>query len=84
MTGLSRFGYDRSKPFSSKIRYYDVNNPVEEVKVPEYYVIPQGWKEVIERLQLNGVTLLPLASDTTLEVEVDYLDEYSSQNQPYT
>lgn len=83
VTGLSRFGYDRSKPFSSKIRYYDVNKPVEEVKVPEYYVIPQGWKEVIERLELNGVILLPLENDTTLDVEVDYLDEYSSQNQPY-
>ena len=83
VTGLPRFGYDRSKPFSTKIRYYDVYKPVEEIKVPEFYILPQGWTEVIERLRLNGVKLIPLKEDTVLNVEVDYLDEFSSPRQPY-
>jgi len=83
VTGLPRFGYDRSKPFSTKIRYYDVYNTSEEIKVPEYYILPQGWWEVIEQLELNGVEFIPLKNDTILQVEVDYIDEFTSPKQPY-
>ncbi|HPF51071.1 MAG TPA: M14 family metallopeptidase [Draconibacterium sp.] len=83
VTGLPRFGYDRSKPFSAKIRYYDEYNISEEIKVPEYYILPQSWREVIERLQLNGVEMVPLKKDTIMQVEVDYIEEFTSPKQPY-
>nr|WP_321358605.1 M14 family zinc carboxypeptidase [uncultured Draconibacterium sp.] len=83
VTGLPRFGYDRSKPFTKEIRYYNVYNTVEEITIPEYYVLPQGWTKVIERLQLNGVGLVPMKKDTVMEVTVDYIDEYSSPKQPF-
>ncbi|WP_297098091.1 M14 family zinc carboxypeptidase [uncultured Draconibacterium sp.] len=83
VTGLPRFGYDRSKPLSKEIRYYDSYNTVEEITVPEYYVLPQGWIEVIERLQLNGIEMAPLKNDTIMEVTVDYIDEYSSPKNPF-
>ncbi len=83
VTGLPRFGYDRSKPFSEKIRFYDVYNPVESVKIPEYYIFSQGWKEITERLKMNGIKFLTLPKDTVLEVEVDYIQEATSPPQPY-
>ncbi|MDX1284551.1 MAG: M14 family zinc carboxypeptidase, partial [Draconibacterium sp.] len=83
LTGLPRFGYDLTKPYTNQIRYYDVYNPTEEVKVPEYYVLPQAWKQVVDRLVLNGIEFKKLTSDTTLEVEVYYIDEYSSAQRPY-
>ncbi len=83
VTGLPRFGYDRSKPFSAKIKYYDVYNTSEEINIPEYYVIPQGWKNVIDRLKLNGVDFIALEKDTVMEVTVDYIDECSSPSRPY-
>lgn len=83
VTGLPRFGYDRSKPFTSKIKYYDVYRTSEEIKIPDYYIIPQGWHEVINRLEWNGVHVEYLKNDTVLEVEVDYIDEFSSPKQPY-
>ena len=83
VSGLPRFGYDRSKPFSKEIRYYDSYNTVEEITIPEYYIIPQGWTEVIERLKLNGIEMVSLKNDTVMEVSVDYIDEYSSPKQPF-
>ena len=83
VTGLERFGYDRSKPFSKEIKYYDVYNTSEEIKIPEYYIIPQGWTEVIDRLKLNGVDIISLDKDTVIEVTVDYIDECSSPSRPY-
>ncbi|WP_163325731.1 M14 family metallopeptidase [Draconibacterium mangrovi] len=83
VTGLPRFGYDRSKPLSKEIRYYDTYNAVEEITIPEFYVLPQGWTEVIERLKLNGIEMISLKNDTLMEVTVDYIDEYSSPKQPF-
>jgi len=83
VTGLPRFGYDRSKPYSKEIRYYYSYNTVEEIKIPEYYILPQAWTKVIERLKLNGVIYRTLEEDQILEVEVDYIDEYDSAKRPY-
>ncbi|MEN8115585.1 MAG: M14 family zinc carboxypeptidase [Bacteroidota bacterium] len=83
LTGLKRFGYDKTKPYTRQIKYYDVYNPAEEIKVPEFYILPQAWKQVVDRLILNGVEFTTLPNDTTLEVEVYYIDEYSNSPRPY-
>ncbi|MCG6189100.1 M14 family zinc carboxypeptidase [Maribellus maritimus] len=83
VTGLPRFGYDRTKPYSHEIRYYDVYNTVEETQIPEYYILPQGWKEVIERLKLNGIEFYTISKDISFDVEVDYIDDFGGPPQPY-
>ena len=83
ITGLPRFGYDKTKPYSTQIKYYDIYNPTEKIKVPEYYILPQAWKSVVDRLILNGVEFSRLPNDTILEVEIDYIDEYSNSPGPY-
>lgn len=52
-----RLSYDKSQPWDSEIDYY--NRFVEDVVVqtPRAYVVPQQWREVIERLQWNGVQM---------------------------
>lgn len=83
LTGLQRFGYDKNKPYTKQIKYFNVYNPTEEVKVPEYYILPQAWKSVVGRLILNGIEFTRLPNDTVMEVEVYYIDEYSSSPRPY-
>ncbi|MBT6006044.1 MAG: hypothetical protein HOG79_10020, partial [Prolixibacteraceae bacterium] len=83
LTGLKRFGYDRSKPFTSSTKYYDVYNPTKTVQIPEYYILPQAWKSVVDRIKLNGIEFHTLIIDTILEVEIDYIDEFSNATRPY-
>lgn len=83
VTGLPRFGYDLTKPYTTEIKYFDVYIPTEIIRVPEYYILPQAWKSVAERLVLNGIEFETLKNDTTLEVEVYYIDEYSDAKQPF-
>ena len=80
VTGLPRFGYDKTRPYTEKIPFYDVYNATEEIKIPEYYILPQTWQRVIERLELNEIEFTRLPKDTTMEVEVYYIDEYSDAN----
>ena len=83
VTGLPRLGYDRTRPFTANIKYFDTYQPVEWVNVPEYFVLPQAWRPVMERLSLNQVDHIELARDTTIEVTVDYFDEVASPARPY-
>ena len=83
VTGLPRFGYDLDRPYTEQIKYFDVYEKTEEISIPEYYVLPQAWKNVVERLEINGIEYDTLKNDTTLEVEVYYIEDYSNAKQPY-
>ncbi len=82
-TGLQRMYYDRTKPFTKEIKFYDVFNPVNIVTKPAAYIIPQGWYAVINLLKLNGVKCKQFERDTTIEVEVYHIEDYKSYPKPY-
>jgi hypothetical protein len=58
-----RLAYDRSQPWEKDIVHFD--RCVEELAVaaPKAYLVPQAWREAIERLQWNGVELQRLEAD---------------------
>ena len=78
-----RPGYDHDRPFRDSIRWYNRYNAIELIKVPEYYLVPQAWKEVTYRLALNKVDHRVLQKDTLMEVNVDYLEDVSGSGKPY-
>ncbi len=83
VTGVSRPGYDRGRPFTAMIPWFNRYRPTEFVKVPEYYVVPQAWKPVMDRLVLNGINHRILKKDTIIEVTVDYIEDVSGADHPY-
>lgn len=58
-----RLSYDRNQPWEKDIPYFDRYLEDASATAPKAYLIPQAWREVIERLQWNGVTLQRLAQD---------------------
>ncbi|TAE19111.1 MAG: hypothetical protein EAZ95_02710 [Bacteroidetes bacterium] len=83
VTGLERTFYDRSKPIERPIQYFDAFAPDVVVQKPLAYIIPQGWQEVITRLQRNGVKLQRLTQDVRVEVEAYYIDSYETAPRPF-
>ena len=65
----TRLSYDRNEPWERDIAYY--NNFVTDVAVraPKAYIVPQQWREVIERLQWNGVEMERLAAPITVDAQ---------------
>ena len=80
---LKRFGYDRSKPYTEQIRYFDNWEATDYVKVPEFYILPQAYKDVIDRLDFVGIKYSEIQNDTIMKITVEYIDEYTSPPQPY-
>lgn len=83
VTKLPAMFYDHSKPFNKPVKYYNTFKPVETAEKPFAYIIPHGYKNVIDRLKLNEVKTLMLQHDTTLFVEYYIIDDYKSYPTPY-
>jgi hypothetical protein len=83
VSGLPRLYYDRSKPYEKEVPFFNFYTAGNFVQKPKAYIIPQGWTKVIELLQINKVTIIPLKKDTSFEVEVYHVDDYKPAAQPY-
>jgi len=82
-TGLPVLFYDHDRPYTRQVRFNDVFIPADSVEKPAAYVIPQGWWDVLELLQLNHIRMTRLSSDTVIGVTWYHIDEYKSLPRPY-
>lgn len=83
ITGFPRLKYDRNKPFTKPVTYYNHFKPSDEVNIPRAYVIPQGWFNVIDLLKLNAVEMRRFQNDTTLTVESYRIESYETVKTPF-
>ncbi|TKC00597.1 M14 family zinc carboxypeptidase [Pedobacter cryophilus] len=83
ISNQSRLYYDEKEPFTKKIPQLNKFEPGIEVNKPLAYVLPQAWDKAIRLLKLNNVKLQQLKHDTTLNVEMYYLEDYKTSPRPY-
>lgn len=83
VTGQQNYSFDRSDPWEKEIPYYKFFKPVLTASVPDYYILPSAWSEVVQRLQLNGVEMEQLTTDSIIEAEIYYIEKYKTVKQPY-
>lgn len=83
VTNGKRLFYDRSKPFTKPVKYYNNFVVTKEVDIPQAYILKQGWHKVISRLKNNHIEFAPLEKDTTFEVEMQYIDDYNTRTSAY-
>lgn len=82
-TGLNRMYYDRTKPFTKQVKFFDTFKPTDIIEAPKAYIIPQGWWAVIDLLKLNGVQMQRFTKDTIIDVQAYHIDDYKSYPKPY-
>ncbi|HEX2606740.1 MAG TPA: M14 family metallopeptidase [Flavisolibacter sp.] len=83
ISGLPRLYYDRSKPYTMTIPFYNTYYDTLSVDKPLAYIIPQGWWKVVERLQANGVTMRRLTKDSTVTVEAYKIAGFQASPRPF-
>lgn len=83
VTGLPRLKYNRSKPFEKLVNYQNYFKAKDSVVIPEAYVIPQGWHNVIELLKINNIAFKQFKNDTTITVESYRISNYKTRNNAY-
>ncbi|CAN7610064.1 M14 family zinc carboxypeptidase [Pseudoduganella sp. LjRoot289] len=79
----TRLSYDRSQPWEKDIAYYNSFPADVTVRAPKAYVVPQQWREAIERLQWNGVQMTRVESATTVQAQYYHIASVTSRPAPY-
>ena len=69
LTGGEWFVYHPDKPVIFKIPFFTKALPVATVKLPEAYIIPVEWIEVIKRIHLHGIKCYTINKPTTFTVQ---------------
>ncbi len=82
-TGLIKMFYNRNKPYDREIKFFNYFKAENVIEKPKAYIIPAGWYEVIERLELNGVKVWKILNDTSITASFYKIDEYKSRQTPY-
>jgi hypothetical protein len=78
-----RLSYDRSKPWEKDIAYYNSFVPAVTVPAPKGYIVPQAWREAIERLQWNGVEMARFDEAQTVEAQYYHIASVTSRTNAY-
>lgn len=82
-TDLQSMYYNKERPFEKQVKFYNQFVVSSEIKKPLAYIIPAGWQQVINLLQLNNVKIEKLKRDTLLALEVYHIADYKSLPNPY-
>ena len=83
ITGKQRLYFDRNKPYTRNISYFNTFKPAATITIPEQYIIPQGYHNVIELLKHNKIRYEYVQKDTVVSAEVYHIDSYETRRSPY-
>lgn len=83
VSGLPRLFYDRNKPKTIKLKYFNDYIPSDSVNMPMAYVIPVAYKEIIDRLNWNHINMKTIQRDTMVSCMVSYIVDYKTVKDPY-
>jgi hypothetical protein len=79
----TRLSYDRSAPWERDIAYFNHFPADITIAAPRAYVVPQAWREVIERLQWNGVQMERIEADKVVDVRCYHIKSVGSRPGAY-
>lgn len=83
VTNQLQLYYDRSKPWTKEIPYFNRLIATKTVKAPSFYLLPAGWSEAVDLLQNNGVKMTMIDQDSTLDVVAYEIDDFKTVESPY-
>ncbi|MBT8317247.1 MAG: hypothetical protein HKP59_06450, partial [Lutibacter sp.] len=83
VTNGKRLFYDRDKPFSKPVKYYNQFKASKQITIPKAYILKQGWWKILERLKGNCIEFTVFKQDTTITVEEQYITDYKTRTRAY-
>lgn len=83
ISGKMRLYYDRTKPYTKKIPFYDTYKPTKSIIIPKFYVIPKSEWKTLDFLARNKIITKPLEKDSILTVDSYKIQDYKTYPKPY-
>src|SRR5690606_4333153 len=83
ITGVNRLKYFRDKPFTKEVTYYNYFKATDSVTIPSAYIVPKGYWNVIELLELNKIDFSEIKNDSIISAEVYRIGNYETVKSPF-
>jgi len=83
ITDMPRLKYDTTKPYNRPVTYYNHYKQKKSVTIPDYYVIPSGYWNVVQKLRSSGIRVERSQKDTLVNAEVYHIDSYETSPSAY-
>lgn len=83
VTNGKRLFYDRTKPYTKPIKYFNNFIPSKEIQLPKAYILKQGWWKVLERLKDNNIEYVVFKNDTSIFAEEQRIKDYKTSTNPF-
>jgi hypothetical protein len=83
VSGQPRLYYDRARPYTRPVPYYNTARATATAFAPVAYAIPAAWGEVLDNLRRNGVVLRELTQPLTGSSETYAIEDYKTTPRPY-
>lgn len=83
LSGGDYFVYHADRPDTFEVEHFDQPAVAATATVPEAYLVPPQWTDVVERLQLHGIRLERLTEAVELEVDGWRLQDCSWRHEPF-
>ena len=78
-----RLAYDRNQAWQRKIKHFKHFQVEHQVATPQAYLVPQQWREVVQRLEMNGKKMKKITSAKTMQVQTYRISRVRSRRGPY-
>jgi murein tripeptide amidase MpaA len=82
ITGQNYYRYTGQKK-EMQLAFFGTNRPWFVTRLPEAYIVPVEWQDIIYRLELHGIRMYRLEKDTTLEISTWKFSNPKWQLNPY-
>jgi hypothetical protein len=83
LTGGDWFRYYTHKPKIYRVPFFSKMEPAIKVQLPDAYIIPVEWTEVINRIKLHGIRYLTLKDDKEILISTYKFSNTKWSTQPY-
>ncbi|RYY19197.1 MAG: hypothetical protein EOO36_06320 [Cytophagaceae bacterium] len=83
VSGQPRLYYDRARPYTRPVAFFNDARPTASASAPAAYAIPAAWGEVLATLRRNGVVLQQLAEPLAGTSETYAIEDYQTTPRPY-
>jgi len=83
VSGGTWFKYNNKKPVTFKVPYFNKQIPYTFAKLPEAYIIPPEWTDVIARLAWHGIKYRTLTQETSIAITSYKFKDVKWSNKPY-
>lgn len=83
VTKIDRLCYNRKKPFTKKVKYFNHYTSNTFVTVPTYYAIPQSWDAIVYLLKANDIDVFQLNEPIAINSESYYITSYQTTKTPF-